>query len=62
MARWIPPLLLALVHLGCYYKTTTDWVAQTTFFTLLETEKSKIKMPADSICGGNPLLGLQKTT
>lgn len=47
-----------LVHLGCYKKNTID--LKHLFLIDLEAGRSKIKAPADFVCGAEPLLGSEE--
>ena len=45
-----------LGHSGCYYRNTIDLAAYKKYtFTSQSSGKSKIKTPADSVCGEIPL-------
>lgn len=54
-------MMFALVSSGCHNKTPwTEWLTQWElgFSLISEPEKSKIKVPADSVSGEFPLPGL----
>ena len=61
--RWKKVGRCILVSLGCYNKLPqTRWLKQHNLFSVLETEESKVKMPAYSVFGEGPLSGLKMTT
>lgn len=53
-----------LVHSGCYHKIPeTGWFinSKNLFLTVIEAEKFKTKMLANSLSGESPLTGSQRT-
>lgn len=53
-------MTVALVYSGCYNKNTTGWVAENhkhLLFIVLDSEKFKIKAPADLVSGKGLLSG-----
>ena len=58
--HWLPELEVVLLHLSCcnkYHRPSSMWTVEIYFLTVIGTEKSKVKLNANSMTKEEPLSG-----